>query len=92
MVSWLSDYFLESGMLPMRYEIPLSTCFYAVSETLLTALLLVAWIEVLKDYKRADYEGRPLPDLEQTFPEAVKNLFTMIAQMIWGDRTGIVSA
>lgn len=70
-------------------DIPITACFYAVSETLLTGLLLVAWIEVLKEYKRADYEGRPLPDLEKTFPEAIQNLFAVIAQMIWGDRASM---
>lgn len=73
-------------------DIPITACFYAVSETLLTALLLVAWIEVLKEYKRADYEGKPLPDLEKTFPEAIKNLLTVIAQMIWGDGTSMAGA
>ena len=78
------DFLRELGSSSIK-DIPIIYCLSAISETILTAFLLIVWIEVLKKYKRADYEGRSLPDIEKIFSEETQTLLTIIAQMLRSD-------
>lgn len=51
---------------------PIFGCIAAVTTVLCTGFLAVAYIETMKIYKQAEYEGKPLPDIKETLKDLVQ--------------------
>ena len=77
LLSGIADSNLVSGL-------PILSCLTAIATTLATGFLAVAYIETMKTYKKAEYEGQPLPDLKEIFAEQKQQLMEFINQVCVG--------
>ena len=57
---------------------PIFGCIAAVTTVLCTGFLAVAYIETMKIYKQAEYEGKPLPDIKQILKDQMQELMNVI--------------
>jgi GTP-binding protein EngB required for normal cell division len=76
-LSGLADSKLVSGL-------PILSCLTAITTTLATGFLAVAYIETMKTYKKAEYEGQPMPELKEVFVEQMQQLMGFIRQLQGG--------
>jgi len=60
-------------------------CVTALATTLSTGILGLVFIETMKAYKLAEYEGRPLPKLEEEFPERIQQAMDAFRCWFGGD-------
>jgi len=60
---------------------PIVRCIAAVTTALCTGFLAVAYIETMKICKQAEYEGKPLPDIKETWKDQMQQLMEFIK--IW---------
>jgi GTP-binding protein EngB required for normal cell division len=77
LLSGLADSNLVSGL-------PILSCLTAITTTLATGFLAVAYIETMKTYKKAEYEGQPMPELEEVFDKQMQQLMGFIRQLQGG--------
>jgi GTP-binding protein EngB required for normal cell division len=77
MLSGLADCKLVSGL-------PILSCLTAITTSLATGFLAVAYIETMKTYKKAEYEGQPMPELKEVFVEQMQQLMGFIRQLQGG--------
>lgn len=77
LLSGLADAKLVSGL-------PILSCLTAITTTLATGFLAVAYIETMKTYKKAEYEGQPMPDLKEVFRQQMQQLIGLIRQLQGG--------
>lgn len=64
--------------------LPILTCVTAIATTLSTGFLAVAYIETMKTYKKAEYEGQPMPDIKEVLVEKRQQLIEFIHQLLGG--------
>lgn len=57
---------------------PIVRCIAAVTTALCTGFLAVAYIEAMKICKQAEYEGKPLPDIKETWKDQMQQLMEFI--------------
>lgn len=57
---------------------PIFGCIAAVTTVLCTGFLAVAYIETMKIYKQAEYEGKPLPDIKEILKDQMQQLMEVI--------------
>lgn len=77
LLSGLADSKIVSG-------VPILSCLTAVTTTLVTGVLAIAWIETMKTLKKAEYEGQPMPDLKEVFRQQMQQLMEFIRQLQGG--------
>lgn len=77
LLSGLADSKVASGL-------PLLSCLTAIATTLATGFLAVAYIETMKIYKKAEYEGQPMPEVKEVFVEQMQQLMEFIRQLFGG--------
>lgn len=70
----IADFNLVSGL-------PILSCLSAISTTIATGFLAIAYIETMKTYKKAEYEGQTLPDLKEVFRQQMQQLLEFIRQL-----------
>ncbi len=58
--------------------LPIVRCIAAVTTVLCTGFLAVAYIEAMKKCKQAEYEGKPLPDIKETWKDQMQQLMEFI--------------
>ncbi len=73
----IADFNLVSGL-------PILSCLSAISTTIATGFLAIAYIETMKICKKAEYEGQPMPELEELFVEQMQQLMAFIQQFQGG--------
>ncbi len=59
-------------------ELPIIKCIAAVITSLSTGLLGIAYIETMKMYKQAEYEGQPLPEIKEILKDQMQQLMEFI--------------
>jgi ABC-type oligopeptide transport system ATPase subunit len=62
-------------------NLPILSCLTAITTTLATGFLAVAWIETMKAYKKAKDEGQPMPELTGVFRQQMQQLMEFIRQL-----------
>lgn len=77
LLSSLADSKLVSGL-------PILSCLTAITTTLATGFLAVAYIETMRTYKKAEYEGQPMPEVKEVFVEQMQQLMGLIRQLQGG--------
>lgn len=65
-------------------NLPILSCLTAITTTLATGFLAVAWIETMKIYKKAEYEGQTIPDLKEVFDKQIQQLTGFISPLFGG--------
>lgn len=65
-------------------DLPILSCLTAITTTLATGFLAVAWIETMKTYKKAKDEGQPMPELKEVFRQQMQQLMGFIRQLQGG--------
>ncbi len=77
---------LLSGLADFNFvsSLPILSCLTAITTTVATGFLAVAWIETMKTYKKAEYEGQPMPDLKEVFRQQTQQLMGFIRQLQGG--------
>ncbi len=65
--------------------LPVFKCITAIATTLSTGILGLAFIETMKEYKLAEYEGQPLPKLEEKFQEVMQQAMDSFRCWFGGD-------
>lgn len=75
LLSSIADINLVSGL-------PILSCLTAITTTLVTGFSAVVYIETMKIYKKAEYEGQPMPDLKEVFRQQMQQLMEFIRQLL----------
>lgn len=65
--------------------LPIFKCVTAIATTLSTGILGLAFIEAMKAYKQAEYEGQPLPKLEEIFQDQMRQSMDSFRCWFGGD-------
>lgn len=65
--------------------LPILNCITAIATTLSTGFLAVAYIETMKTYKKAEYEGQPKREIKQILNEQMQQLMEIIYQLFGGE-------
>lgn len=73
----LSNSTLVSGL-------PVLMCLNAIATTLSTVFLAVAYIETMKTYKKAEYEGQPMPEMKEVLTKQMQQLMEFIRRLLGG--------
>lgn len=61
--------------------LPILNCMSAIATSLATGFLAIAYIEAMKKYKQAEYEGQPMPELKNVLTEQIKQLMDIVQQL-----------
>jgi hypothetical protein len=77
MLTDVSNSALVSGL-------PILKCITAIATTLSTGFLAVAYIETMKNYKKSEYEGQPMPEIKEILKEQMQQLIETIHQLLGG--------
>lgn len=64
--------------------IPILNCITAIATTLSTGCLAVAYIETMKEYKKAEYEGQVILEIKEILKEQMQQLIETIHQLLGG--------
>lgn len=78
MLTDVSNSALVSGL-------PILNCISAIATTLSTGFLAVAYIETMKTYKKAEYEGQLKREIKQILNEQMQQLMEIIRQLFGGE-------
>jgi energy-coupling factor transporter ATP-binding protein EcfA2 len=62
-------------------DLPILSCLTAITTTLATGFMAVAYIETMKTLKKAEYEGQPMPDLKAVFDKQIQQLMEFLNQV-----------
>ena len=65
--------------------LPIFKCITASASTLLTGILGLTFIDMMKAYKQAEYEGQPFPKLEEEFQERMRQAMASFQCWFGGD-------
>lgn len=65
-------------------NLPIVKGISALTITLTTALIAIAYIDTLKKYKAAEYQGEPLPDIEAELQEQIRLIYQQIKNIFFG--------
>ncbi|KOP22944.1 hypothetical protein AMR41_29120 [Hapalosiphon sp. MRB220] len=77
----LSEFLTSIGNLDIVSGLPILSCLNAIITTISTGILAFAYIETMKKYKQAEYEGQPRPELKFVFAEQIQILMELISQL-----------
>lgn len=69
---------------PIVSGLPILNCITAISTTLSTGFLAVAYIETMKTYKKAEYEGQTRREIKDILKEQMQQLMEIIYQLFGG--------